>query len=60
MKIHGNDDDVVSTNIPFNIMKKITGKNVQIKILKESGHRLSSKNDINIILISILEIINTI
>lgn len=56
--IHGLKDDVVSVNVSKKILKKISSKNIQLKLLKNSDHRLSSKIDINIILSSIEEILN--
>ena len=51
--IHGLKDDVVKEDIPRQILKKVTGKNVNIIYLKESDHRLSSDNDLKIITQSI-------
>ena len=51
--IHGLKDDVVKEDVPRQILKKVTGKNVNIIYLKESDHRLSSYNDLKIITQSI-------
>ena len=51
--IHGLKDDVVKEDVPRQILKKVTGKNVNIIYLKESDHRLSSDNDLKIITQSI-------
>ena len=51
--IHGLKDDVVKEDIPRQILKKVTGKNVNIIYLKESDHRLSSDTDLKIITQSI-------
>ena len=51
--IHGLKDDVVKEDVPKKILKKVTGKNVNIIYLKESDHRLSSDTDLQIITQSI-------
>ena len=51
--IHGLKDDVVKEDVPRKILKKITGKNVNICYLKESDHRLSSDTDLKMIIHSI-------
>ena len=51
--IHGLKDNVVKENVPRKILKKITGKNVNIIYLKESDHRLSSDTDLKVIINSI-------
>ena len=51
--IHGLKDDVVKEDVPRQILKKVTGKNVNIIYLKESDHRLSSDTDLKIITQSI-------
>ena len=47
--IHGLKDNVVKESVPRKILKKVTGKNVNIIYLKESDHRLSSLTDLTII-----------
>ena len=47
--IHGLKDKVVNEDVPRKILKKVTGKNVNIIYLKESDHRLSSEIDLKII-----------
>ena len=47
--IHGLKDKVVNEDVPRKILKKVTGKNVNIIYLKESDHRLSSETDLKII-----------
>ena len=47
--IHGLKDNVVNEDMPRKILKKVTGKNVNIIYLKESDHRLSSLTDLTII-----------
>ena len=47
--IHGLKDKDVSPEITKKIAKKITSKKVQIRYLKNSDHRLSSKNDLKTI-----------
>ena len=47
--IHGLKDNVVKEDVPKKILKKITGKNVNIIYLKESDHRLSSETDLKMI-----------
>lgn len=56
--VHGMKDDVVPISTPFKIMNKVSGSNIQIKLVKGSGHRLSSWYDINIILKSLSELLN--
>ena len=51
--IHGLKDDVVKEDVPRQILKTVTGKNVNIIYLKESDHRLSSDTDLKIITQSI-------
>ena len=51
--IHGLKDEVVKEDVPRKILKKVTGKNVNIIYLKESDHRLSSDTDLKIITQSI-------
>jgi len=51
--IHGLKDTVVKEDVPRKILKKVTGKNVNIIYLKESDHRLSSDTDIKMITQSI-------
>ena len=51
--IHGLKDNVVKEDVPRKILKKITGKNVNIIYLKESDHRLSSDTDLKVITHSI-------
>ena len=51
--IHGLKDKVVKEDVPRKIIKKITGKNVNIIYLKESDHRLSSETDLRMITQSI-------
>ena len=47
--IHGLKDKVVNEDVPRKILKKVTGKNVNIIYLKESDHRLSNETDLKII-----------
>ena len=51
--IHGLKDNVVKEDVPKKILKKVTGKNVNIIYLKQSDHRLSSDTDLKIITQSI-------
>ena len=51
--IHGLKDNVVEEDVPRKILKKVTGKNINIIYLKESDHRLSSKTDLKMITQSI-------
>ena len=44
--LHGSKDDIVSLNVSNKILKKISNKNIQIRILKNSDHKLSKKNDL--------------
>ena len=47
--IHGLKDKDVSPKISEKILKKISSKKVEIRYLKNSGHRLSSNNDLKTI-----------
>jgi len=51
--IHGLKDTVVKEDVPRKILKKVTGKNVNIIYLKESDHHLSSDTDLRMITNSI-------
>ena len=56
--IHGIKDNVVNTDMPKKIMEKTSSKNIQIIYLKSSNHRLSSKNDLKVIINSINSLVN--
>ena len=58
--IHGLQDNDVSPEITQKIVKKISSKKIQIRYLKNSDHRLSSKNDLKIIYNAIDNILNLI
>ena len=47
--IHGLQDKDVSPEISQKILKRISSNKVQIRYLKNSGHRLSNNNDLKII-----------
>ena len=47
--IHGLRDIIVKEDVPRKILKRVTGKNVNIIYLKESDHRLSSETDLKMI-----------
>ena len=47
--IQGIKDNVVKPNVPEKIIKKIKGNQVQIKLLKNSDHRLSEPFDLKVI-----------
>ena len=51
--IHGLKDNIVKEDVPKKILKKVTGKNVNIIYLKESDHRLSTETDLKMITQSI-------
>ena len=51
--IHGLKDNVVSSKVPKKILKKVTSKKIQIMLLKNSDHRLSSKNDLQTLMSAI-------
>ena len=51
--IHGLKDNVVEEDVQRKILKKVTGKNINIIYLKESDHRLSSETDLKMITQSI-------
>ena len=44
--IHGSNDDVVSETVPQNFLEKTSGTNIQLRILKNSNHRLSTLKDL--------------
>ncbi len=47
--IQGLKDNVVKPNLPEKIIKKIKGNQIQIKLLKNSDHRLSKPFDLKVI-----------
>ena len=47
--IQGLKDNVVKPNVPEKIIKKIKGNKIQIKLLKNSDHRLSELFDLKVI-----------
>ena len=51
--IHGLNDNVVSSKVPKKILKKVTSKKIQIILLKNSDHRLSSKKDLHTLMSAI-------
>ncbi len=51
--MHGLKDNVVKEDVSKKILKKVTGKNVNIIYLKESDHRLSTETDLKMITQSI-------
>ena len=51
--IHGLNDNVVSSKVPKKILKKVTSKKIQIILLKNSDHRLSSKKDLQTLMSAI-------
>ena len=55
--IQGLKDNVVTPDFPKRIVKKIKGNQIQIKLLKNSDHRLSDLFDLKIINDSIQSII---
>ena len=55
--IQGLKDNVVKPDVPEKIIKKIKGNQIQIKLLKNSDHRLSKPYDLKIINESIQSII---
>ena len=56
--IQGLKDNVVTPDIPEKIVKKVKGNQIQIKLLKNSDHRLSESFDLKVINESIFSIIN--
>ena len=58
--IHGLKDKTVAPEIPKKILKRITSKKAQIRYLKDSGHNLSEKQDLETINNSIENILNLI
>ncbi|PPR47586.1 MAG: hypothetical protein CFH19_00429 [Alphaproteobacteria bacterium MarineAlpha5_Bin9] len=58
--IHGLKDKEVKPQLTNTIAKKISGKNIQIRFLKNSDHSLSKKNDLKIINNAISNILNLI
>ena len=55
--IHGLKDNVVTPDVPEKIVKKVKGNQIQIKLLKNSDHRLSDPFDLKIINDSVNSII---
>ena len=55
--IQGLKDKVVAPDVPEKIVKKVKGNKIQIKLLKNSDHRLSEQFDLKIINESIQSII---
>ncbi len=55
--IQGLKDNVVKPNVPEKIVKKVKGNQIQIKLLKNSDHRLSEPFDLKVINESIDSII---
>ena len=55
--IQGLKDNVVNPDVPEKIVKKVKGNKIQIKLLKNSDHRLSDPSDLKIINESIQSII---
>ena len=51
--IHGLKDNVVSTKVPKKILKKVTSIKIQIILLKNTDHRLSSKKDLQTLMSAI-------
>ena len=56
--IQGLKDFIVNPNVPEKIVKKIKGNQIQIKLLKNSDHRLSEPFDLKVINESIRSVIN--
>ena len=50
-------DNIVKPDTPNKIVKKIKGNQIQIKLLKNSDHRLSDDFDLKVINDSILSMI---
>ena len=55
--IQGLKDNVVKSDIPEKIVKKVKGNQIQIKLLKNSDHRLSEPFDLKVINESITSVI---
>ena len=55
--IQGLKDNVVTPDVPEKIVKKVKGNQIQIKLLKNSDHRLSEQFDLKIINESIKSVI---
>ena len=51
--IHGLNDNVVSSKVSKKILKKVTSKKIQIILLKNSDHRLSSEKDLQTLMSAI-------
>ncbi len=51
--IHGLKDNIVSSKVPKKILKKVTSKKIQIILLKNSDHRLSSEKDLQTLMSAI-------
>ena len=55
--IQGLKDNVVTPDVPEKIVKKIKGKQIQIKLLKNSDHRLSDPFDLKVMNDSVQSIV---
>ena len=51
--IHGLKDNVVPSKVPKKILMKVTSKKIQIILLKNSDHRLSSEKDLQTLMSAI-------
>tara|TARA_Y100000768_G_scaffold353403_1_gene305676 strand:+ start:336 stop:1070 length:735 start_codon:yes stop_codon:yes gene_type:complete len=56
--IQGLKDNVVKPDVPKKIIKKVKGNHIQIKLLKNSDHRLSETFDLKVINESINSVLN--
>ena len=56
--IQGLKDNIVTPDVPEKIIKKVKGNQIQIKLLKNSDHRLSESFDLKVINESLESIIN--
>lgn len=56
--IHGMQDIDVPYNTSLRLASKLKSKNVLVKLIKDGNHKLSKKEDLNIIFSSIEELIN--
>ena len=44
--LHGSKDEVVPLSTPKKILNRVSSKNIELRILKNSDHRLSKKSDL--------------
>ncbi|MCY7399239.1 MAG: alpha/beta hydrolase [Sphingomonas bacterium] len=51
--VHGELDDVVSMGVPIKLMADLRSSDVQLRLIKNGGHRLSAPHEIHAILVEL-------